>query len=175
MRSSADVIPSPATLIIFRGWRRPPILEVCDFPKGLGAIKSRCLGRSGKWQIQDSKFKRKATIMPINHHEITEDMERHIRKFGGAWEEWCVGTAKDSRGPFFQRHREADLGDALTYREAYTTDAAQAVVAHLVNDRGLELDRKAVPESGKIVFVHRKTPTVTAAGSERPTFHKLAA
>ncbi len=59
--------------------------------------------------------------MPINHHEIIEDIEGHIRKFGGAWEEWCVGTAKDSRGPFFQRHREADLGDGLTYREAYTT------------------------------------------------------
>jgi hypothetical protein len=113
--------------------------------------------------------------MPVNHHEITEDMEGHIRKCGGAWEEWCVGTAKDSRGPFFQRHREADLGDGLTYREAYTTDAAQAVVIHLVDDRGLEPDRDAVPESGKIVFVYRKTPPATVAGSEHSAFHKLAA
>jgi hypothetical protein len=59
--------------------------------------------------------------MPINHHEIIEEMEGQIRKCGGAWEEWSVGTAKDSRGPFFQRHREADLGDRLTYREAYTS------------------------------------------------------
>ena len=129
--------------------------------------------------------------MPINHHEIIEDIEGHIRKFGGAWEEWCVGTAKDSRGPFFQRHREADLGDGLTYREAYTT---KAVVAHLVNDRGLQLHRadadaegvwaltrdgaerrSALQEPGKVVFVYRKTPTATAAGSEHPTFHKLAA
>ncbi len=123
--------------------------------------------------------------MPINHHEIIENMEGHIRKSGGAWEEWCVGTAKDSRGPFFQRHREADLGDGLTYREAYTPDAAQAVVAHLVNDRGLEPHRdanteaerpSAVQEPGKIVFVYRKTPAATAAaGSEHPIFHKLAA
>ena len=112
--------------------------------------------------------------MPINHNEIIEDIEDQIRKYGGACEEWCVGTAKDSRGPFFQRHREADLGDGLTYREAYTPDAAQAVVAHLVNDRGLEHDRDAVPEPGKIVFVHRKTAAATAAGSEHPTFHKLA-
>jgi hypothetical protein len=98
-----------------------------------------------------------------------------------------VGTAKDSRGTFFQRHREADLGDGLTYREAFTTDAAQAVVAHLVNDRGLQPDRDAAteaerpsalqsPEPGKIVFVYRKTPAATAApGNEHSTFRRLAA
>jgi len=122
--------------------------------------------------------------MPTNHHEIIEDIEMHIRKHGSAWEEWCVGTAKDCRGTFFQRHREADLGDELTYREAYTTDAAQAVVAHLVNDRGLKPDHNAateaegssaLPESGKIVFVYRKTPAATVAGSEHSTFRRLAA
>ena len=96
-----------------------------------------------------------------------------------------MGTAKDSRGTFFQRHREADLGDGLTYREAFTTGAAQAVITHLVNDRGLEPHRdaaneaerpSALQEPGKIVFVYRKTPAATsAAGSEHPTFHKLAA
>jgi hypothetical protein len=146
--------------------------------------------------MADSKFKTWGAIMPVNHHEIIEDIEGHIRKCGGAWEEWCVGTAKDSRGTFFQRHREADLGDGLAYREAFTADAAQAVVAHLVNDRGLQPDRdaaneaerrsatqgpeaechSALQEPGKIVFVYRKTPAATAAaGSEHPTFHKLAA
>jgi hypothetical protein len=38
--------------------------------------------------------------MPINHDEIIEEIEGHIRKFGGEYGEWCVGTAKDSRGPF---------------------------------------------------------------------------
>jgi hypothetical protein len=95
--------------------------------------------------------------MPIIHEEIIEDIEGQIRKIGGAWSEWCVGTAKDARGPFFQRHLVADLGDGLAYREAFTTTAAQAVVTHLVNDRGLELERDAVPEPGRIVFVHRKT------------------
>ena len=122
--------------------------------------------------------------MPINHHEIIEDIESHIRKHGRVWDEWCVGTAKDCRGTFFQRHREADLGDELTYREAYTTDAAQAVVAHLVNDRGLEPDHAAATEAdrgstvqqlGKIVFVYRKTRAATTAGSEHPTFRRLAA
>jgi hypothetical protein len=137
-----------------------------------------------KGQIQALKFKREVAIVPINHQEIIEDMEAHIRECGCVWEEWCVGTAKDSRGPLFQRHREADLGDGLTYREAYTTDAAQAVVAHLVNDRGLEphrdaatgAERRSAPqEPGKIVFVCRETAANAVAGSELPTFHKLAA
>ena len=91
--------------------------------------------------------------MPINHEEIIEDMEGQIRKCGGAWEEWCVGTAKDSRGPFFRRHREADLGDGLAYREAYTTNAAQAVVDHLVNNRGLQLQQEA-ERSSALEFLH---------------------
>jgi hypothetical protein len=108
--------------------------------------------------------------MPINHDEIFEEIEAHIRKCGGAFSEWCVGTAKDSREPFFRRHLAADLGDGLAYREAFTTSAAQAVVDHLVNDRGLKLDLdavpeaerrsalpSAVPESGKIVFVYHQT------------------
>ena len=59
--------------------------------------------------------------MRINRDEIIEDIERHIRKFGGERSEWCVGTAKDARGPFFRRHLVADLGDGLIYREAFTT------------------------------------------------------
>ena len=83
--------------------------------------------------------------MPINHQEIIEDMEAHIRECGCVWEEWCVGTAKDSRGPFFRRHLAADLGDGLIYREAFTTSAADQVLDHLVNACGLRPDRDAVP------------------------------
>jgi len=101
--------------------------------------------------------------MPINHDEIIEEIEGHIRKFEGGFGEWCVGTAKDARGPFFQHHRAADLGDGLAYREAFTTDVAQAVVDHLVNNRGLKFDSDAVPEPGKIVFVYRKFPPASAA------------
>ena len=54
-----------------------------------------------------------------------------------------------------QRHLVADLGDGLTYREAFTTTAAQAVVDQLVNDRGLALERDAVPDPGRIVFIYR--------------------
>jgi hypothetical protein len=47
-------------------------------------------------------------------------------------------------------------GDVLTNREAFTTDVAEAVVDQLVNDRGLEFDRDAVPAPGRIVFVYRR-------------------
>jgi len=94
--------------------------------------------------------------MPINHQELIEEIESHIRRFGGGFGEWCVGTAKDSRGPFFRRHLAADLGDGLTYREAFTTNAAQGVVDHLVNDRGLERVPEAATEGecGSAVHEH---------------------
>ena len=95
--------------------------------------------------------------MPLNHSEIIEEIEGHIRRFGGEQSEWCVGTAKDARAPFFRRHLAADLGDGLIYREAFTTTAADQVIDHLVNACGLRPDRDAAPEPGKIVFVYRQT------------------
>ncbi|MGA3324106.1 MAG: hypothetical protein ABSF45_06505 [Terriglobia bacterium] len=93
--------------------------------------------------------------MFISREELIEEIESHIRKSGGRFGEWSIGTAKDCGGPFFQRHLAADLGDGLAYREAFTTTAAQAVVDHLVNDRGLALERDAVPDPGRIVFIYR--------------------
>jgi hypothetical protein len=102
--------------------------------------------------------------MPTNRADIITDFQEHIRKSGGAANDWCVGTAKDRHGTFFQRHLVADLGDGLIYREAFTPDAAQAIRDHFINDCGLEPDEAerrsalpgAAPEPGKIVFVHRR-------------------
>ena len=93
--------------------------------------------------------------MAISQSEIIEDLELHIRKSGGEPREWCAGTAKDARGPFFQRHAVAELEDGLAYREAYTPSGAANALDHLVREFGLRLDREAVPEPGKIVFVYR--------------------
>jgi len=103
--------------------------------------------------------------MPINRDEIIEEVEGHMRKFGSEFGEWCVGTAKDSRGPYFRRHLSADLGDGLAYREDFTTNAAQAVVAHLVNDRGLEL----VPEAERGSALHPVTwPSMALLAKAQP-------
>ena len=40
--------------------------------------------------------------MPINHDEIIEEIEGHIRRFGGGFGEWCVGTGKQVSGVKFQ-------------------------------------------------------------------------
>jgi hypothetical protein len=115
-------------------------------------------------------------IKPIIHDELIDEIEKQIRKCGGAWSEWCVGTAKDSRGPFFRRHLAIDLGDGLAYREAFTTSAAQTVVSHMVNDRGLEFGSASVAGPGKIVFLYRKPPPArTAPGSDDATFSRRAA
>jgi hypothetical protein len=94
--------------------------------------------------------------MAITREEMIEDLELHMRKSGGELSAWCVGTAKDARAPFFQRHVTAELDDGLAYREAYTAGAADAVIEHLVNKCGLLPDHEAVAEPGKIVFVYRQ-------------------
>ena len=94
--------------------------------------------------------------MAMSRADIIEDLELHIRRSGGELGGWWAGTAKDAHAPFFERHLAVELGDGLSYREAYTTSAAAEVVEHLVNQDGLLLDREAVPEPGKIVFVYRR-------------------
>src|ERR1035437_6734538 len=107
--------------------------------------------------------------MQMDNEEIIAEIEECIRKFGGGFGEWCVGTAKDTRGPFFRRHQQTDVCDGLAYREAYTASAAQAVVAHLVNDRGLELDCEGLPcqaaSEAQQVIVDEKLQTVWASAS----------
>ena len=114
--------------------------------------------------------------MPTNQHEMIEEIRAHIRKAGGESGEWRVGTAEDARGPFFQRHRERDLGDGLAYREAYTTSAADAVLDHLVKACGLRPDPAAALEPGRLVFVYHQTSSAPAPpASEPPPLAKLAA
>ncbi len=114
--------------------------------------------------------------MPTNRDEIIAEIKGHIQKFGGGLGEWCIGTAKDPRGPFFQNHLVADLGDGLIYREAFTPGAAQAIRDHFVNDCGLELDLEDAPEPGKIVFIYRKTtPAHPQIHQGHPVFRRSAA
>ena len=73
----------------------------------------------------------------------------------GAW-----GQPRILAGRFARRHLAADLGDGLTYREAFTTHTAQG----------------AVSESGRLVFVFRRTMTARpVAPSDQVAFPKRAA
>ena len=114
--------------------------------------------------------------MPSNREEIIAEIKGHIGRFGGGFGDWCVGTAKDPRSPFFERHRLAEMNDGLTYREAFTPGSAQAIRDYLVNECGMRLDLEAAPEPGRFVFAYRKTaPAHPAPRSDHPTFRKLAA
>jgi len=93
--------------------------------------------------------------MRINQSEIIEDIEAHIRKFGGDYSEWCVGTARDSA--FFRQPAAADLGEGLIYREAYTSYAADGVIERLVSGYGLRPGRASA--RGNFVFVYRHAET----------------
>ncbi len=104
--------------------------------------------------------------MPMNHSEIISEIQNHIKKLGGASSDWCVGTAKDPRSPFFESHRVAEKSDGLIYREAFTASGAQAARDYLVNECGLRLDLEDAPEPGRIVFAFRKpasAPSSTVA------------
>ena len=102
--------------------------------------------------------------MKINQSEIIEDMEAHIRKFGGDFSEWCVGTAKDAA--FFRQPLAVTRGEGLIYHEAYTCYAADGVIERLVNGYGLRRDRASVP--GSFVFVYRHIETKP---QEHPAAH----
>ena len=99
--------------------------------------------------------------MPSNREEIIAEIKAHIGRLGGGFGDWCVGTAKDPRSPFFESHRLAEMNDGLTYREAFTPASAQAIRDYLVNECGLRLDLDDAPEPGRFVFAFNKTPVAT--------------
>ena len=137
--------------------------------------------------------------MRIGRNEIVEELTKHMRKLGGEPGEWCVGVAEtDSKfqiqdaGLQIQDSRETPASmPGLVYREAHTAYAAADAVEYLVSAFGLrpaanqpehrsaqgpDAERhSALQEHGRIVYVYRKPPAVTAAGSEHSTFRRLGA
>ena len=118
--------------------------------------------------------------MATNREEIIADFQEHIRKVGGASGDWLIGTAKDTHRPFFRNHIVADLGDGLIYREAFTSNAAQAICEHFTNECGLGPDEaergSALQATGKIVFIYRKIASAQGPPpADQPVFSKLAA
>ena len=58
--------------------------------------------------------------MPSVSSEIITEITDHIRKFGGPFTAWCVGTARDWHSPILVAHQIEEKHDALICREAYT-------------------------------------------------------
>ena len=106
--------------------------------------------------------------MRLNQSDIIEDVLAHIRQLGGEFSEWCVGTAKDSRGPFGQ-HGAENAAEELIYREAYTPYAAAEVVERLA---GCALRPERGAAAGSFVFARREAvSSQLSAVSQRTACH----
>ena len=114
--------------------------------------------------------------MRINETDIIEEIEAQIRKFGGDFTEWCVGTAQDKGVRCQVSGVSGHDTESLLCREAYTPYAADEVIERLVQGCGLRRDQASVRERGPIVFVYRKAQVEsTASGDHRDVAAKLAA
>ncbi len=95
-------------------------------------------------------------LMPKD--EIIADIQAQIRKAGGDYGAWCVGTAKDSHGTLFTRHETEDLHDGWIYREAFTPGVARDVQEYFVTQCGTDAATSGEEEAGRVVYAYRKTP-----------------
>ncbi len=101
--------------------------------------------------------------MPAVSSEITSDITEHIRKAGGGFADWRIGTARDWHCPVLEAHRAEEKDDALICREAYTPAAARAVRDHFVHECGLAPSKDEGSQDGKLVYVYRTLPEHTKA------------
>jgi hypothetical protein len=95
--------------------------------------------------------------MLMSKDEIIADIGEQIRKGGGDYGAWCVGTAKDSHGTLFARHQTEDFEDGWIYREAFTPGVARDVRDYFVSQCGAAPGASGEDEPGRIVYAYKKT------------------
>lgn len=95
--------------------------------------------------------------MLMSRDEIIADIQEQIRKGGGGYGAWCVGTAKDPHSELFTRHQAKDLHDGWVYREAFTPCVAHDVREYFVTQCGIDGDSSRKDEPGRIVYAYKKT------------------
>jgi hypothetical protein len=95
--------------------------------------------------------------MPSVSGEIIAAITDHIRKFGGDFTAWCVGTARDWHNPVFESRQTEGKDDDLICREAYTPASARAVRDYFVTECGTDGDAFGEGKAGRFVYAYRKT------------------
>jgi hypothetical protein len=98
--------------------------------------------------------------MPSVSNEIIAEITDHIRRFGGDFTVWCVGTARDWHNPVFESRQTEGKDYDLICREAYTPSSARAVRDYFVNERGTAIVNGESSEGGKLVYVCRKSASL---------------
>ncbi len=71
--------------------------------------------------------------MPKTKSEILDDFQEFIRKYGGKYKEWCVGTAPDAKTALFNTHKFKNGVDKGLYREAESEIQAAGVAEFFVD------------------------------------------
>ena len=104
--------------------------------------------------------------MPSVSNEIIEDITDHIRRRGGTFAVWCVGTARDWRSPVMEAHEHGDQDDNFIVREAYTSASARSVRLHFVNDCGMAETPQDGIDDGKLVFTFGKSPATPSQDND---------
>jgi hypothetical protein len=92
-------------------------------------------------------------------NEIISDIRDHIRKFGGDFSTWRVGTTSDWHNPVLDSHKSKEEDYALICREAYTPASARAVRDYFVAQCGAAPGNGESNQDGKLVYAYKKAPS----------------
>ena len=95
--------------------------------------------------------------MLMSRNEIIAGIQEQIRKGGGDYGDWCVGTPKDSHGTLFTRHETEDLRDGWIYREAFTPGVARDVQDYFVTQCGTDTAVSGGDAAGRLVYAYKTT------------------
>jgi hypothetical protein len=95
--------------------------------------------------------------MLMSRDEIIADIETQIRKGGGDYGAWCIGTAKDPHSALFTRHQTEDFADGWIYREAFPPCVARDVRDYFVTQWGTDAGVGGEDDPGRIVYAYKKT------------------
>ena len=96
--------------------------------------------------------------MPSVSSEIIAEITDHIRKSGGPFTAWCVGTARDWHSPILVAHQIEEKHDALICREAYTPGGARTVRDYFATQCGTAPGNGEDSQDGKLVYAFRMPP-----------------
>lgn len=72
--------------------------------------------------------------------EIIDEIEAHIDKRGGAYEDWYVGVTDSPRDRLFEDHDVDEDNDAWIYVPGETEDDVREAERHFVEDQGTDGD-----------------------------------
>ena len=94
--------------------------------------------------------------MAKSKSEILNDFEDFIKKYGGKYKEWCVGTAPDAKTQLFKVHKFKNGVDKGLFREA-ESEMQAAGVAEYFTDLGARGD-DSVKRDADQVYAYKIAP-----------------